>query len=77
MKILVQVIHIDVDNAGYREKLWQYYVAGPYSKKLAGMIAHQITQANDSNEVQAIKLIKLWMILLSRLPFWARYGDRR
>lgn len=72
LKILNTLIHIDVNKAGYTEKLWQYFIAGTYSQKLTALITAQVLKSKEHSDVQAHKSIKFWIHLLLRLPYWSR-----
>ena len=73
MKLFLTLIHIDVDQAGYTEKLWQYFIVGAYSQKLAALITTRITLSKESSLPLAQKTIKFWLTLFLQLPYWYRY----
>lgn len=67
-----KLIHVDVDKAGYTEKIWQYFIAGTYSQKLAAVVTSQVLKARSHSTEQAMKIISFWMFIFLKMPLWAR-----
>lgn len=75
VQTLNKMIHVDVDKAGYTEKIWQYFIAGTYSQKLTSLVTSQIIQARRHSPSKAHRYIAFWMFLFLKIPRWSRYND--
>ncbi|XP_066931719.1 ectopic P granules protein 5 homolog [Clytia hemisphaerica] len=72
MQILNKLIHVDVDKAGYTDKIWQYFIAGTYSQKLSALVTAQIMQGQKHSVGKAQRYLSFWIFLFLKLPRWSR-----
>lgn len=68
-----KLIHVDVDRAGYTEKIWQYFIVGTYSQKLAALVTSQVLKSKWHSVDKAQKMITFWMFIFLKLPMWKKW----